>query len=114
MQVFEQGWARLTPGTPLPRGRPSRGRSTRSRPGGLSIAEVQRIWRISTSAQSAIEVQLLPTPQGERRLRVDETGTPTGALQSLRVDVARAVAQAVLEACEVASALARQSTGQPT
>lgn len=76
------------------------------------MPEVHRIWRIVTSAQSTFEVELLPNQSGQNLVKVSEADSSTGALSFLDVDTARTLSQAIFEACEVASALARQAAGR--
>ncbi|MCW2503421.1 MAG: hypothetical protein JWO79_1705 [Actinomycetia bacterium] len=71
------------------------------------MAEVERIWRIGTGGQGRIEVRLFTGPSGEQQVVLDQLG-PDRPGTAWEVDVARAVAQVMLEACEVASALSDQ------
>jgi hypothetical protein len=71
------------------------------------MAEVERIWRIATNGQDKIEIRLFTGPNGEQQVVLDQIGAQTtGGV--FGVDVARAVAQVMLEACEVAAALSEQ------
>jgi hypothetical protein len=73
------------------------------------MLEVQRIWRITTSANSAIEVRLSAGRNGDQQLMLERFGSDPADEQTFDVEVARALAQAMLEACEVASALSDQA-----
>lgn len=70
------------------------------------MVEVQRIWRVTTAASGAIDVRLSSDPNGNHRVLLSEGGKD----RALFVDEARAVAQAILEACEVDSALGEDLT----
>jgi hypothetical protein len=74
------------------------------------MTDVERIWRIRTESDSILELRLLTGPAGDQRLVLEQSGAEplTG---SLDVDDARALAQAMLEACEVAAALSEQLVG---
>ena len=71
------------------------------------MAEVERIWRIAIDGQSRIEIRLFTGPDGEQQVVFDRIGAEAAG-GVFGVDVARAVAQVMLEACEVASALSEQ------
>jgi hypothetical protein len=66
----------------------------------LPMVEVQRIWRVTTSANGAIDVRLSHT-KGNHRIFLSEEGKD----RVFAVDEARAIGQAMLEACEVDSVL---------
>jgi hypothetical protein len=71
------------------------------------MAEVERIWRIVTNDQGTIEVRLFTGPDGEPMVTLEEL--PSGGSPGVfAVDTARAIAQVMLEACEVASVLGEQ------
>jgi hypothetical protein len=74
----------------------------------LFMLEVQRIWRITTSANNAIEVRLSAGRNGDQQLILGRFGSDASDEQPFDVEVARALAQTLLEACEVASALSDQ------
>jgi hypothetical protein len=65
------------------------------------MVEVQRIWRVNTAANGAIDVRLSSDKEGDHLLLLSDEGKE----RALDLDEARAVAQAILEACEVDSAL---------
>lgn len=69
------------------------------------MVELERVWRITTSTGRAIHVRLLTDGQGDPRLVLEPLNREAGDGQVFEVEVARAVAQAMLEACEVAVAL---------
>jgi hypothetical protein len=73
------------------------------------MLQVQRIWRITTAGSQAIEVRLSPARNGNDELMLELIGFDLADKQTFDVDVARALAQAILEACEVASALSEQA-----
>jgi hypothetical protein len=73
------------------------------------MAEVERIWRIVTSEQGRIEIRLFTGPDGEQQVVLDQFGAENAA-GVFGVDVARAIAQVMLEACEVAAAISEQLT----
>jgi nitrite reductase (NADH) large subunit len=92
-----------------------RGRSTRKsapgrqprRPPGeqeMSMVDVQRIWRITTPS-GGYEVQLTTGRTGQRQVVLEQIGPDPDGKQALELDVARALAETMLEACEVAAAL---------
>jgi hypothetical protein len=71
------------------------------------MPEIERIWRISTDSGNKIEIRLSLGRQGDPHVSLEPSADQlTGAID---VNVARAVAQAMLEACEVASALSEQT-----
>ncbi len=67
------------------------------------MADIERIWRITADSRGRIEVRLFQGPQGEAQLSLERDFEPVDG--AFEIPVARAVAQAMLEACEVASAL---------
>jgi hypothetical protein len=71
------------------------------------VVEVQRIWLIGDGLpeQGGAQVILRQTDAGSFALRLGSPGTDGSRSQEIDLDVARALAQAVLEACEVAAAL---------
>jgi len=71
------------------------------------MAEVERIWRVTTQDKGSIELRLFTGPDGEHQVVLDQLGSEAvdGAFD---IEVARALAQAMFEACEVASALSEQ------
>jgi hypothetical protein len=69
------------------------------------MVDVQRIWRITTSGHGEFEVRLAAGPNRERRVALEQIGAESADMETLDLEVARALAQAMLEACEVASAL---------
>ena len=71
------------------------------------MVEVQRIWLIGdgTSEAGGAQVSLRQTGSGAFALSLGSPGANGGRGQELDLDVARALAQAMLEACEVAAAL---------
>jgi hypothetical protein len=71
------------------------------------MTDVERIWRIRTESDSTLELRLLAGPAGDQRLVLEQSdGDPV--TRSLDVEDARALALAMLEACEVAAALSEQ------
>jgi hypothetical protein len=72
------------------------------------VVEVERIWRIGASPGRAIEVRLAADGGEIPKVMLAQQGAAAGDTQTFDVDVARALAQAMLEACEVASALNEQ------
>jgi ATP-dependent protease HslVU (ClpYQ) peptidase subunit len=71
------------------------------------MAEVERIWRIMTDDHKTIEIRLFTGADGEPVVALDQTpGAGAGGVYA--VDTARAIAQVMLEACEVASVLGEQ------
>jgi hypothetical protein len=74
---------------------------------GVVMAEVERIWRITIDGQSRIEIRLFTGPDGEQQVVLDQLGAGSAG-GVFGVDVARAIAQVMLEACEVSSALSEQ------
>jgi hypothetical protein len=69
------------------------------------MLEIQRIWRITTSANGAIDVRLSPRRNGDQQLMLAWLVSDPPDEQTLDLEVARALAETMLEACEVASAL---------
>ena len=77
------------------------------------MVDVQRIWLVGngTADDSGAQVRLRQNDSGELTLVLGPLGAlgPIGAAGSqereVDLDVARALAQAILEACEVAAAL---------
>jgi hypothetical protein len=69
------------------------------------MADVERIWRITTEKNGTIDVRLRESPVGDRQVILEHLGSEDLDGDSFDVPVARALAQAMLEACEVASAL---------
>lgn len=69
------------------------------------MVEVQRIWRITTSSGNTVQVRLSPDRQGAQQLVLEGVDSESTNGQTFDVEVARALAQAMLEACEVALAL---------
>ena len=74
------------------------------------MAEVERIWRVTTEENGTLEVRLSAAGGQDHRVilaQVASDRTDFGWLdkETLDVEVARAVGQALIEACEVASAL---------
>jgi hypothetical protein len=69
------------------------------------MVDVERIWRIKTSSNGDLEVRLAPTHSGDRQVRLEQVGADESGLQALDLVAARALAETLLEACEVASAL---------
>jgi ATP-binding cassette subfamily B protein len=63
------------------------------------VVHVQRIWRITTPANRALEVRLSAGRNGDRQVMLG----PLADEQILDVRIARALARAMLEACEVAA-----------
>lgn len=74
----------------------------------MTVVEVQRIWRVAGDADSSLQVRLLRANTGAPTVVLEDGGLEPGPEKHLDVDVARALAQAMLEACEVATALAHQ------
>jgi hypothetical protein len=72
------------------------------------MVEIQRIWRITTSANHAIEVRLVPDRDRNHQLMLELAGFEEADEQTFDVEVARAIGQTILEACEVASALSEE------
>jgi nitrite reductase (NADH) large subunit len=70
-----------------------------------SMVDVERIWRIRTSADGDLEIRLGPGNAGERQVVLQHTGGDGDGLRALNLGAARALAETLLEACEVASAL---------
>jgi hypothetical protein len=73
------------------------------------MAEVQRIWRIPARWGGPIEVSLVKAEAGDMVV-VSQDGTE----RPYALEDARGIAQAMLEACEIAAALAAHSREQPT
>jgi hypothetical protein len=73
------------------------------------MLEIQRVWRITTSSSGSMEVSLSEDGSGQQRVQLELPSVEASDEQAFDVEVARALAQAMLEACEVASAL----SGQP-
>jgi hypothetical protein len=71
------------------------------------MAEVERIWRISTENSGTVEVRLFVGSGGDHQLGLERLGADPDQ-ETFDVEVARALAQAMLEACEVAAALDEQ------
>jgi hypothetical protein len=69
------------------------------------MLDVQRIWRIATSRGGMIEVRLWRTPAGDQRVLLEQLASDVTDEAALDLDAAQAVAQAVLEACEIARAV---------
>jgi hypothetical protein len=70
------------------------------------MVPVERIWRIKASAMGPLEVRLSPGSGGEEwTVALVGAGLADGDEQTFEVEAAQAVAQALLEACEVAAAL---------
>ena len=71
------------------------------------MVDVQRIWLIGTgkAEDGGAQVSLRQTDSGEFALSLGASGTNGTPGQHLDLEVARALAEAVLEACEVAAAL---------
>ena len=77
------------------------------------MVDVQRIWLVGNGAgdDNGAQVRLRQSDSGELRLVLGPLGPlgPIGAAgaqeREVDLDVARALAQAILEACEVATAL---------
>ena len=70
------------------------------------MVEVQRMWRIGGSNNAVAEISLQSGKRGAPQVGVRLLGgTPNGE-RSFDVEVAEAVAQALLEASEISSALA--------
>jgi hypothetical protein len=69
------------------------------------VVELERIWRITTSTGGTVHVRLLTDGQGNPRVVLEPLNWESGDGQVFDVEVARAIAQAMLEACEVAVAL---------
>jgi hypothetical protein len=69
------------------------------------MVDVERIWRIKTSSNGDLEVRLAPTHSGDRQVRLEQVGADESGLQALDLVAARALAETLLEACEVATAL---------
>ncbi len=67
------------------------------------MADIERIWRITTDSRGRIEVRLSQSSQGGAQLSLERDSEPLDG--AFDIAVARAIAQAMLEACEVASAL---------
>jgi hypothetical protein len=71
------------------------------------MAEVERIWRIVTEEGETIEIRLLTGADGEPLIAMEQSARGEGH-GAFAVDTARAIAQVMLEACEVASVLREQ------
>jgi hypothetical protein len=71
------------------------------------MAEVERIWRIVTEERETIEIRLLTGANGEPLVAMEQSGGGEDH-DAFAVDTARAIAQVMLEACEVASVLREQ------
>jgi hypothetical protein len=70
------------------------------------MVPVERIWRIRPSATDSVEIRLVPGQGGEPwRLLLVGSAAGNADGQAFPVDVARAIAETMLEACEVAAAL---------
>jgi hypothetical protein len=75
--------------------------------GGL-MAQVERLWRILAETKGTIEVRLVDDAAGDPYLTLEQLNSDAVDEAVFYPDVARALAQVLLEACEVASALSRQ------
>ena len=73
------------------------------------MIEVQRIWRVTTAAHGAVDVRLSGDTKGTHQVMFSEGGKE----RAFGVDEARAIAQAILEACEVDSALSEDVAPNP-
>jgi hypothetical protein len=74
------------------------------------MVPVERIWRIRTSPTGGVEIRLVPGQGGEPwRLVLVNSDRGDADAQAFSVDVARAIAETMLEACEVAAALGAQA-----
>ena len=69
------------------------------------MGELDRIWRVTTATRGTFEVRLSESPTGDQQVILEQLGTGPLDEGTFDVDVARALARAMLEACEVASAL---------
>lgn len=72
------------------------------------MAEVQRIWRIPARWGGPVEVSLVKAEAGDMVII-----TQDGTERPYALDDARGIAQAMLEACEIAVALAAQTRPSP-
>lgn len=69
------------------------------------MVEVQRLWRIAAPGQSPI-IMSLSAPDGDiPHVSLEGAGADGFTAATFDIDVARALAQTLLEACEVAAAL---------
>jgi hypothetical protein len=71
-------------------------------------ANVERIWRVTTEAGWMIEVRLTSAGDKEPKVLVERLSASPDDEVAFDLEVARALAQALLEASEVASALREQ------
>jgi hypothetical protein len=72
------------------------------------MVNIERIWRVVSGSGKRFEVRLSEGQGGRPQVSLNggDTEVPDGTFD---IEVARAVAQAMLEACEVASALGEQT-----
>jgi hypothetical protein len=75
------------------------------------MVNIERIWRVVSASGKRFEVRLSEGPGGRPQVSLNggDGGDAKESDGSFDIDVARAVAQAMLEACEVASALGEQT-----
>ena len=69
------------------------------------MVELERLWRITTSVGQIIQIRLSADGQDGQQVVLEPHSSGQADGQSFDIDVARAIAQAMLEACEVALAL---------
>jgi hypothetical protein len=72
------------------------------------MVNIERIWRVISVSGKRFEVRLSEGPGGRPQVSLNG-GDADESDGNFDIDVARAVAQAMLEACEVASALGEQT-----
>jgi hypothetical protein len=74
------------------------------------MVPVERIWRVKASPADTVEIRLSPGRADDSwRVEVADSKLADTDARTFDVDVARAIAQAMLEACEVASALGAEA-----
>jgi hypothetical protein len=74
------------------------------------MVPVERIWRVKASPADTVEIRLSPGRADDSwRVELVDSKLAGADAQTFDVDVARAIAQAMLEACEVASALGAEA-----
>jgi len=67
------------------------------------VVQVQRIWRVSISATGTAEIRLSGDANGSHRVILELPNPEPPGQRTMGVTAARALAQAVLEACEIAT-----------
>jgi hypothetical protein len=68
------------------------------------MVDIQRIWRVGTGSD-AVEVSMAAASRGRPQVGVKLPGGAANTERTFDLEVAQAIAQAILEACEISSAL---------